>query len=88
MQIDDYRKYKAETWLAFYFSFFCSRSESVQNLRPLVTDHPNETVYLEGCTSEECAFKGHLTQQIFTGHYVLSKEDGRQLIFSPRLTLL
>ena len=50
---------------------------------PLLTDIPDATVHLEGCEGEHCVLSGHLTQQIFTGHYVLTQEDGTEVIFSP-----
>jgi hypothetical protein len=50
---------------------------------PMLTDIPQATVHLEGCEGEHCVLSGHLSQQAFTGHYVLTKSDGTQLIFSP-----
>lgn len=49
---------------------------------PLMTNHQDVTVYLKGCSTEECALKGDLTRQVLTGHYVLTQSDGTQLIFA------
>lgn len=50
---------------------------------PMLTNIQEATVHLEGCEGEHCVLSGHLTQQIFTGHYVLTQDDGTEVIFSP-----
>lgn len=51
-------------------------------LAPLLTNHQGATIYLKGCSTEDCALSGDLTRQVFTGHYVLTQADGTQLVFA------